>query len=44
MQVFNALHQPIRKPLLGDGFTLALSAIDDKELGNALLPGIARPP
>ena len=28
----NALHQPFRKPLLGDGFTLALSAIGDKEM------------
>ena len=43
VRVFNALHQPFGKPLLGDGFTLALSAIGDKELGSAPLPEIARP-
>ena len=40
----NALHQPLGKPLFGDGFTLALSAIGNRELGSALLPDIACPP
>ena len=44
VRVFNAFHQPIGKPLIGDGFTLALSATGDKELGIALLPEIAHLP
>ena len=36
----NALNLTFGKPLLGDGFTLALSAVGDKELGSALLPDV----
>ena len=42
--MFNTLQQPIGKPLLGDGFTLALSATGNKELCSALLSEIVRLP
>ena len=35
-----AFNQPFGKPLLRDGFTLVTSAVDNEELGSALLPDI----
>ena len=38
ISIFDALDQPFRESLLGDGLALDLSALGDKELGCAVLP------